>query len=224
MAERSYSPAVQQLLTLGEVKRGLAWTDYAALGLKPEHGPELIQIATDEALNMADKEDAVVWAPLHAWRALAQLRVKEAIAPLIALLDLLEDDDWIHEDFGDLMMCFGPRAVQAAVNYLETFDPGEGVRAGITLVEGLVRIAQKYPETRGQTINALAESLDPLGEPDPEWIGWAIDGLVTLRAKKQLPLIANYFVDDLVDSMVIGWDDVVEGLGLPDDAVPEEYL
>jgi hypothetical protein len=34
-----------------------------------------------------------VWAPLHTGTALAQLKAKEAVAPLLAFLKLAEDDE-----------------------------------------------------------------------------------------------------------------------------------
>jgi hypothetical protein len=48
--------------------------------------PELIRMALDEDLHWADTESAEVWAPLHAWRTLAQLRAEAAVEPLIGLL------------------------------------------------------------------------------------------------------------------------------------------
>ena len=95
-----YQPPVERLLTYGESDRIRPddWPDYPELGLGPEHVPDLIQMATDEALNEADAESTEVWAPLHAWRALGQLRAVEAVEPLLELFDRLEEDDWVHEE------------------------------------------------------------------------------------------------------------------------------
>src|SRR6516162_9776606 len=93
-------PPVERLLTYGESDRIRwdDWPDYRALGIGPEQIPELIQLATDEELNLAAVESTEVWAPLHAWCALGQLRAVEAVEPLLELFDRLEDDDWVHEE------------------------------------------------------------------------------------------------------------------------------
>jgi hypothetical protein len=67
--------------------------DYLALGLGPEHIPDLIRMATDEELNQADSESLKVWANVHAWRVLGQLRAAAAIEPLFSLLHRTDDDD-----------------------------------------------------------------------------------------------------------------------------------
>jgi hypothetical protein len=63
-----YRPPVESLLTYGESDRITpdAWPDYQELGMGPEQIPELIQMATDEALNRAAAESPEVWAPVLA--------------------------------------------------------------------------------------------------------------------------------------------------------------
>jgi hypothetical protein len=75
----SYSSPVSELLTFGDCRDFREWPDYLDLGLRPEHVPELIELATDKELNWADPESLEVWAPVHAWRALGQLRAVPAI-------------------------------------------------------------------------------------------------------------------------------------------------
>jgi HEAT repeat protein len=41
-----------------------------------------IVVNDDEAPLWADQNSMEVWAPVHAWRALGQLRAEEAIKPL----------------------------------------------------------------------------------------------------------------------------------------------
>jgi hypothetical protein len=70
MLTNTYSDPVARLLALGDPRdahvepdwRGLyRWRDYLAqYGLKQEHIPELIRMATDEALNQADSESTEV--------------------------------------------------------------------------------------------------------------------------------------------------------------------
>src|ERR1700757_3329402 len=90
----SYAAPVQRLLGVGE-SIGVdpaKWPDYAdEYGLGREHAAELIRLACDEALMGAPSDRAEVWAPVHAWRALGQLKIDEAVPPLLALLKTAED-------------------------------------------------------------------------------------------------------------------------------------
>lgn len=98
--QRPYGPPVDQLLTYGEGQSVSPddWPNYLALGLGPEHIPDLIRMATDEDLNWADSDSLEVWAPLHAWRTLGQFRAEAAVAPLLTLVGTLPDNDWVMEN------------------------------------------------------------------------------------------------------------------------------
>ena len=110
-----YPPPVDQLLTLGDARNMTRWPDYVAIGLGPEHIPDLIRMATDEDLNTADSESLEVWAPLHAWRALGQLRAESAVEPLLDLLHRVDDnhDDWVGREIPQVMGMIGPAAIPA---------------------------------------------------------------------------------------------------------------
>lgn len=76
MTSDSYPPPVDKLLTFGDCRKLPERPNYLELGLGPEHIPALIRMATSEELNHADSESSEVWAPVHAWRALGQLRAE----------------------------------------------------------------------------------------------------------------------------------------------------
>ena len=83
------SEPVQELYFLGEkAARSRPWPDYLALGICDEHTPELIRIVRHTQSIWADEEysDDLAFTPLHAWRALGQLRAQDVIDPLIFLL------------------------------------------------------------------------------------------------------------------------------------------
>ena len=80
----SYSPAVSRLLRYGECKLG-QWPDYLKREITREDIPELIRMATDMELNLAASDSLEVWAPVHAWRALGQLKAEEAVEPLLPM-------------------------------------------------------------------------------------------------------------------------------------------
>src|SRR5271165_2150407 len=86
---------VRQLLMIGEAGcYTLAeWPDYpASFGLGQQHVDALIRMACDAELHEGDPDSSVVWAPIHAWRALGQLRAEASVQPLLALLKMREDD------------------------------------------------------------------------------------------------------------------------------------
>ncbi len=118
MDEVAYPPPVDRLLTLGDARGQREWHDYRQYGLDREHVPDLIRMATDPDLNWADPDSAEVWAPLHAWRALGQLRAAEAVGPLLGLLEELEDSDWFNEDLPEVFGLIGPVAIPALIAHL----------------------------------------------------------------------------------------------------------
>ena len=67
------------------------------MGLGEADIAELIRMATDERLNNADGNSPEVWAPVHAWRTLAQLRAVVAVEPLLGLLG--KEYEWVEIDF-----------------------------------------------------------------------------------------------------------------------------
>jgi hypothetical protein len=131
-----YTPPVTQLLTLGDV-RGQPHRDYLALGLNAVHIPDLIRMAQDDDLHWADSDSAEVWAPIHAWRALGQLRAVEAIEPLIAHLPRIDDDedDWAMEEIPHALAGIGQAAVPALALFLA--DSRNGLWARITAASSL---------------------------------------------------------------------------------------
>ena len=90
-----YVDPVNKLLNFGSCETIKEWPDYLTIGLGHEHIPELIRMVTDREFLWADQNSLAVWAPVHAWRALAQLRAEEAINPLIGLLSVLPAS--VHE-------------------------------------------------------------------------------------------------------------------------------
>ena len=41
-------------------------------------------MATDEELNQGDSDSQEFWSPVHAWRALGQLKAVQALEPILA--------------------------------------------------------------------------------------------------------------------------------------------
>lgn len=210
-----YQPPVERLLTYGESDRITPddWPDYRELGLGPEHVPDLIQMATDEALNEADAESTEVWAPLHAWRALGQLHAVEAVEPLLELFDRLEEDDWVHEELPVVFGLIGPAALPALAAYLADLSHTDSSR--ISAITSMEKIGKKWPDARGEALAMLEERLEQFEENEPDVNAFLVEALVELGAKEAAPLIERAFAQGYVDPMVMGdWEDVQVELGL----------
>jgi Protein of unknown function (DUF1186) len=210
-----YQPPVERLLTYGESDRITPedWPDYRELGIGLEHIPELIQIATDEHLNLAAAESTEVWAPLHAWRALGQLRAVEAVEPLLELFDRLEDDDWVHEELPVVFALIGPTALPTLAAYLADLSHTDSSR--ISAIRSIEEIGKKWPDARDEALGMLEERLERFEENESDVNALLVEALVELGAKEAAPLIERAFAEGFVDPMVMGdWEDVQTELGL----------
>ncbi len=175
-----YQPPVERLLTMGESERITSeqWPDYQELGMEPEQIPALIQMATDEALHEASSESPEVWAPVHAWRALGQLRAVEAVEPLLELFDRLEDDGWIHEELPEVFGMIGPAALPPLASYSADLSHTDSSR--ISAIRSIEKIGKRWPEASSEGIAILEERLECFEENEPPVNGFLVVALVEL--------------------------------------------
>ncbi len=214
-SKTSYQPPVDKLLTYGEsnLMTPDEWPDYRELGIGPEHIPDLIRMATDEELNEADSESREVWAPLHAWRALGQLRAVEAVEPLLGLFDRLEYDDWVIEELPDVFGMIGPAALPVLAEYIADLSHTDSSR--ISAIAGIKNIGKRWPDAKSESIGLLEERLKRFEENEPDVNGFLVLALVELEAREATPVIERAFDEGYVDPIVMGdWDDVQVELGL----------
>lgn len=215
MAENTYHPPVSTLLTLGDRHEGGAWPDYLAYGLTDVHIPDLIWLALDEDLPWVDAESTEVWAPIHARRALGQLRAQAAIEPLVQLLHKVDEDedDWISEELPEVLALIGPTAIPALQTFLASTE--HGLWARITASGALEEIGKAYPESREACVLVVTEQLRKYQEQDPTLNADLIHTLIELRALEATPLIEAAFATNAVDLSVTGdWEEVQIALGL----------
>ncbi len=212
--KKSYRPPVDKLLTCG-VNDWITpdkWPDYRELGIGPEHIPDLIQMATDEELHDAGAQSTEVWAPMHAWRALGQLRAVEAVEPLLGLFSRLEDDDWVDEELPDVFGMIGPAALPALAEYMT--DLPHSVSSRISVITSIEKIVKRWPGARGECLALLENRLERFEENEPLVNGFLVLALVKLGAKEAAPLIKRAFDAGYVDTMVVGdWAEVQRVLG-----------
>ncbi len=215
MADFDYTEPVSRLLTLGDCRQMRQWPDYLALGIGPEHIPELIRMAEDKELHWADSESLEVWAPVHAWRALGQLRAEAAIEPLIGLLEQIDEeyDEWIGEEIPEVLGMIGPSAMPKLSECL--FAPHEGIWAQSLVGNALVELGKHHPEVRDGCVATLTRALEGFAAQDQALNAFLIGNLIDLKAVEAAPLMEKAFAANRVDPSIPGdWEDVQVQLGL----------
>ena len=215
MHNADYAPPLDKLLTYGDCRDLRDWPDYLALGLRPDHIPDLIRMATDDDLSQADSESLEVWAPAHAWRALGQLRAEAAVTPLLGTLRRIDEqqNDLVAEDLPEVFGLIGPIGIPALAIYLA--DRRHKPYARVAAAHSLKAIGQRHPSSRAECVAALTRQLEQFGENDPTINSFAISYLMDLKAVEAAPVIERAFNAQRVDISVMGdWEDVQIDLGL----------
>jgi hypothetical protein len=212
----TYQPPVSALLTAGDVRNQREWIDYPTqFGLSEAHVPELIRMLQDQELWWADSESDEVWANIHAWRALGQLR---AMAALPALLEILvkvdvENSDWISEEIPDVLAMLGADALPSLQEFLADDHKGLYARAGAS--RAVEQIGIQYPEFRATSVAILTDQLRKFHQQDETLNAFLLSSLVDLNAVEAAPVMQEAFAAGQVDEMVRGdWEDVQIDLGL----------
>ena len=201
--EKFYASPVSQLLSLGEPRRD-EQRDYAALGISRNAVPDLIRMATDEQLNNGPQKSPLVWAPVHAWRALAQLRSSEAIAPLLTLFQRIEDfdDDWVATDLPKALAQIGALAIVPVTDYLADATRSEWER--VAAAETLGHIGNADPELRAECVARLAAQLEKFAGQSENLNAFLVSPLWDLRAVEAMPVIERAYASGRVDESVNG--------------------
>ena len=172
-------------------------------------------MALDEDLHAGESDSDAIWAPVHAWRALAQLGPREAVRPLTTLLRRIDehDDDWVSEELPRVFSRIGPTAIPVLADYLQ--DDAHGLFARIAAAGALAEIGIRHPAARCDAMDALTAALKRYDELHLGLNAFLIHYLVGLDAVEAAPLMERAFDAGRVDLDVMGdWDDVQAKLGL----------
>ncbi|MBI1851960.1 MAG: DUF1186 domain-containing protein [Planctomycetes bacterium] len=223
MSKSSYTHPVDQLLSLGEPDLR-HWADYAALGIGREHSAELMRMIQDSELNEAWNNTTEVWAPLHAWRALGQFRVEDAVPVLVWWIEEMgPGDEWSFEELPLVLGMIGSAAVAPLKSLLA--DASRAERARQTAGRAPVHVAERHPAERDRCVAALARQLERNDRSDEESNAFLVCNLVDLEAYEALPAIRSAYIAKKVHCSVITWPDVREAFGLEPAAgdPPDEY-
>jgi hypothetical protein len=211
-----YADPVRLLRTVGKTDFGDPdkWPDYPArFGLGGGHVEALIQMACDPVLLDGDPDSAEVWATLHAWRALGQLRAEAAAAPLLDLLSTPDMDDAMAGELPVVFGMIGPPALPLLAAFLaDRANPEYGLTTAIAAVSA---IGERNPACRDECVGILAPMLDPAGDIDPSTAGFVVCALLDLAAVEAIDPIREAFRRGAVDVSIPGdLEDVEVALGL----------
>jgi len=222
LPEVHYAHPVAQLLSYGNCAEDLtnSWPDYLSLGFTEADVPELVRMACDSTLQeWPAAESHYLWAPVHAWRTLGQLRSPLAIEPLLALFDV-EEDEWVQDELPIVYSMIGPAAIPTLSKAVQAQHKFDYQRASIARC--LEQIAEDHPDSRSDCIDALYEALRQYLKNDPEWNGLLICSLLMLKAVEAAPLIQEAYEAGCVDERTCGsWRQVGIALGVLE-ITPEE--
>ncbi|MDY3556989.1 hypothetical protein R5W24_006171 [Gemmata sp. JC717] len=200
-----YTPPVSGLLKLGDPGTLQTASDYPALGFDTSHVPQLLRLLTDRELLASGGDTPEVYAQVHAWRALGQLRAAEAVEPLLDLIDAQggdDWDDWVATEVPFVLGQIGPAAVPQLVARLS--QHGRQEDALCSLSSALTEVAKRYPEARAEVVGCLMTVLDAAAENSAAFNGFVIADLLDLSATEAWPAIERAFATNNVDETIAG--------------------
>lgn len=214
MSITSYPSPVDKLLTFGDCRNFHEWPNYLALGLGQEHIDDLIRMGMDAELNWADPDSLEVWAPIHAWRALGQLRAEAAIMPLVDFFNQVEpDDEWAPSELPEVMGMIGPAAIPALTAVIA--NPVQRKHPRTYAGDSLAEIGKQHPASREECIRSLVAGLQSFEQNERDLNGFFISNLLDLNAVEAAPVMERAFAAGRVEEFVAGdWEDVQVEFGL----------
>ena len=180
---------VEQMRQLGNIGtlEPESWSDYVAeFGLAPEHVEPLIRMACDPALLAAPSDSVEGWAPLHAWRALGQLRAEAAIEPLLQAMEDTDHEDLVME-LPVILGLIGPAALPHLDRVLNTGST-PAVAAPVA-TSAIGEIVERHPETLAVGIEILTRALRPHPAAHSMTNGLAVSRLIDMKAVESIDAI-----------------------------------
>lgn len=209
--------AVQKLAGLGDAWKEPKWLDYLSLGLEFTHIPILIGIVEDRAQlwNESAGSSDTMWMPVHAWRALAQLKAATAVPTLLELLHEIDDEgnEIIQEDLPDVLAQIGPGALEQTGMYL--CSKSNPLWARISAAYALRNLASANQELCPAVITLLEQVLEAYLSNDRTLNGFLVAFLADLQAAACSPLIEQAYLANRVDESILGdFEDFQVAVGL----------
>jgi hypothetical protein len=209
--------AVQKLAGLGDAWKEPKWLDYLSLGLESSHIPVLIGIveARAQLWNESAGSSDALWMPVHAWRALAQLRATAAVPALLELLHEIDDEgnEIIQEDLPDVLALIGPGVLEKTGTYL--FSTTNPLWARISAAYALRNLASNNREMCPPVVALLEAVLESYLSNDRTLNGFLVAFLADLQAAASTPLVEQAYLANRVDESILGdFEDYQVAVGL----------
>ena len=222
---KNYSEVVQQCFLRGEPYWD-EWDDYVALGFAPAHVPELIDILenTAQIWDEAGEEDRIEWAPIHAWRALAELGAVEALPAMLRLHESEGESDWVGEEIPLALARLGPPVLERLRAHL--CKPNNDTWTRVIVARAIELIADEFVENRPDSVAALSAGLELFEQNNERVNGFIISYLADLRAQETAPLVERLFQSGGVDLSIMGdYEEFQVAVGLLKERLtpPPEY-
>ncbi|QBD82039.1 glycosyltransferase family 9 protein [Ktedonosporobacter rubrisoli] len=181
------------------------WINYPQeFGIRPEHVPELIQLATNKELIRDEANDFEFAAPVHALRALTQLQAKEAVEPLLPLFTEL-NNDWMAEALQEFYGTIGAEALPRLSAFIA--DAKQELYPRRAAIQAISRICARHPHERQACIALLTQQLEHFAENPALLNAFLINNLVEMKATEADALIQSAFEAGKVDRNVcVSWE------------------
>lgn len=203
----TYSQKLEQLLGLDDETIP---QDYVALGFTLDDVAELIHMATDDALLNEEEGSPKFWAVVHAWYALGQLQVFDAIEPLLDLIDKYPYDLLYDQKYPEVFKLMGKGCIPILGAYLNDSKKPEQARG--LCCHYLSEMGKEY---RTECIEVLTDFLKRFENHDVDFNAFAVSSLMDLSAVESIDIIRQAFQKNRVTISIPGdLEDVEINLGL----------
>lgn len=178
------------------------WENYLHLGFCTDDIAALLDILCDKSLLDAYLESDLGWAPLHAWRVLAQLKSTEAIEPIFKLSAQYPHNDFMISELPVALSMIGQPARSAVVEALLGGNAAEGQKK--LAAAALGEMALRQPEQRGDVIEVFRQYLQSPDPDSPVHNGLLVCHLLDLKAIELLDELRAFYKNDYADISITG--------------------
>jgi hypothetical protein len=203
------------------------WMDYRKeFGISDKDVPTLIDIFDDKALLDFPNDSAEVWAQVHAWRALGQLKSEAAITPIISSFTYLYNDDCALTEIQEVLGMIGQAAIMPLSTTLRR--TAENEFEYVLAIDSLGKIAEFHPESRAEVLQVFKDYMQAPYQEFDTLNGILMGTLLDLQAVELIDEIRHLFELDCVDFSCAGDLEEIEiELGMRDERStpkPNYYL
>lgn len=211
----SMTTNARKLLRIGTASAPHEWPNYVQdYQLSAADIPELVVLLEDRSIIQTHntRTSKKSWAPIHAWRALGQLRAVDALPSLFQLLDGWNDFDYALEEIYRVLAMIGEPALAPAQRYFQDRTHPEFSR--VMAMDALKELALQYPHLHKAVLTLFADYLKQADPRAPSLNALLILHLADLRAYDLWPAIQALYEHQQVDPMILDQEDAEIEFGL----------